>query len=153
MKKVTLLRHRGTEYVVNYENKKYVWPPSRGNIISKKDVPMDVYEWLTSYTTAFRFGELVLDETNENIDELKEHIYEIEDYEVNSISKDEIKKILEGNFKKMESELNKIKLDSTKRFVLDVAKEIKIESAAKQRFIKEWLGTELTIEELFLVEQ
>lgn len=153
MKKVTLLRHRGTEYVVNYENKKYVWPPSRGNIISKKDVPMDVYEWLTSYTTAFRFGELVLDETNENIDELKEHIYEIEDYEVNSISKDEIKKILEGNFKKMESELNKIKLDSTKRFVLDVAKEIKIESAAKQRFIKEWLGTELTIEELFPVEQ
>lgn len=153
MKKVTLLRHRGTEYVVNYENKKYVWPPSRGNIISKKDVPMDVYEWLTSYTTAFRFGELVLDKTNENIDELKEHIYEIEDYEVNSISKDEIKKILEGNFKKMESELNKIKLDSTKRFVLDVAKEIKIESAAKQRFIKEWLGTELTIEELFPVEQ
>ena len=53
----------------------------------------------------------------------------------------------------MESELNKIKLDSTKRFVLDVAKEIKIESAAKQRFIKEWLGTELTIEELFPVEQ
>lgn len=153
MKKVTLLRHRGTEYVVNYENKKYVWPPSRGNIISKKDVPMDVYEWLTSYTTAFRFGELVLDETNENIDELKEHIYEIEEYEANSISKDEIKKILEGNFKKMESELNKIKLDSTKRFVLDVAKEIKIESAAKQRFIKEWLGTELTIEELFPVEQ
>ena len=153
MKKVTLLRHRGTEYVVNYENKKYVWPPSRGNIVSKKDVPMDVYEWLTSYTTAFRFGELVLDETNENIDELKEHIYEIEDYEVNSISKGDIKKILEGNFKKMESELNKIKLDSTKRFVLDVAKEIKIESAAKQRFIKEWLGTELTIEELFPVEQ
>lgn len=153
MEKVTLLRHRGTEYVVNYENKKYVWPPSKGNVVSKKDVPMDVYEWLTSYTTAFRFGELVLDKTNENIDELKEHIYEIEDYEVNSISKDEIKKILEGNFKKMESELNKIKLDSTKRFVLDVAKEIKIESAAKQRFIKEWLGTELTIEELFPVEQ
>lgn len=153
MKKVTLLRHRGTEYVVNYENKKYVWPPSRGNIVSKKDVPMDVYEWLTSYTTAFRFGELVLDKTNENIDELKEHIYETEEYEANSISKDEIKKILEGNFKKMESELNKIKLDSTKRFVLDVAKEIKIESAAKQRFIKEWLGTELTIEELFPVEQ
>lgn len=153
MEKVTLLRHRGTEYVVNYENKKYVWPPSRGNVVSKKDVPMDVYEWLTSYTTAFRFGELVLDKTNENIDELKEHIYEIEDYEVNSISKDEIKKILEGNFKKMESELNKIKLDSTKRFVLDVAKEIKIGSAAKQRFIKEWLGTELTIEELFPVEQ
>lgn len=153
MEKVTLLRHRGTEYVVNYENKKYVWPPSKGNIISKRDVPMDVYEWLTSYTTAFRFGELVLDKTNENIDELKEHIYEIEEYEANSISKDEIKKILEGNFKKMESELNKIKLDSTKRFVLDVAKEIKIESAAKQRFIKEWLGTELTIEELFPVEQ
>ena len=52
----------------------------------------------------------------------------------------------------MESELNKIKTDSTKRFVLEVAREIGLESSAKQRFIKEWLGTELTIEELFPME-
>ena len=51
-----------------------------------------------------------------------------------------------------EAELKKIEIDSTKRFVLEVAREIKLESAAKQRFIKEWLGTQLTIEELFPVE-
>ena len=152
MEKVTLLRHRATEYVVNYENKKYLWAGCRGNIVSKRDVPLEVYEWLTSYTTALRDGELVLDEKNENLEELKEHIYEIEEYEVNSISKEEVKKILEGNFKKMESELKRIEHPNTKKFVYGVAKEIKIESAAKQKFIKEWLGTALTIEELFPVE-
>lgn len=152
MEKVTLLRNRATEYVVNYENKRYAWAGSRGNIVSKKAIPRDVYEWLTSYTTALRDGELVLDESNENIEDLKEYIYEIDEYETNSISREDIKKLLEGNFKKMKSELEKIEHPNTKRFVFTVAKEIGLESAAKQKFIKEWLGTELTIEELFPVE-
>ena len=52
----------------------------------------------------------------------------------------------------MTSELEKVTSDSTKRFVYEVAKEIELESSAKQKFIKEWLGTQLTIEELFLGE-
>ena len=68
-------------------------------------------------------------------------------------NKEEVKKLLEGNFKKMEAEFNKIDVDTTKKFVLDVAREIKLESAAKQRFIKEWIGSGLTIEELFPVEE
>lgn len=152
MEKVTLVRYKNTDYTVNYENKRYFWAGSRGNIVSKKDVPLDVYEWLAMNTYTLRNGELVLDKSNEKIEELKENIYEIEEYEVNSISKEEIKKILEGNFKKMESELKKIEVETTKRFVLEVAREIKLESSAKQRFIKEWLGTELTIEELFPME-
>ena len=152
MEKVILARHKSTDYTVKYENKKYVWAGSRGNIISRKEIPYDVYEWLTMHTLTLRNGELVLDKANEKIEELKENIYEIEEYEVNSISKEEIKKILEGNFKKMESELKKITADSTKRFVLDVAREIGLESSAKQKFLKEWLGTELTIEELFPME-
>lgn len=48
MEKVTLARHRWADYVVNYENKRYVWAGARGNIVSKKDVPMEVYEWLAS---------------------------------------------------------------------------------------------------------
>lgn len=152
MEKVVLARYKNTDYTVNYENKKYVWYGSKGNIISKKEVPIDVYEWLTMNTFTLRNGELVLDSSNENLEELKENIYEIEEYEVNSISKEDIIKLLNGNFKKMESELNKIEADSTKRFVLAVAREINLESSAKQRFIKEWLGTELSIEELFPME-
>ena len=152
MEKVILARYKNTDYTVNYENKRYVWYGSKGNIVIKKEVPMEVYEWLTMNTLALKNGELVLDNSNENIKELKENIYEIEEYEANSISKEEIAKLLNGNFKKMESELNKIEADSTKRFVLEVAREIGLESSAKQRFIKEWLGTELTIEELFPIE-
>jgi hypothetical protein len=152
MEKVTLIRQRGSDYIVNYENKKYVWNGARGNIVSRKDVPMEVYEWLASSTSALRDGELVLDKTNEKVEDLKEYIYEIEEYEVNSIPKDEVKKILEGSFKKMESELNKIVNSETKRYVLNIAREIGLESAAKQRFLKEWLETDLTIEELFPVE-
>lgn len=152
MEKIVLARYKNTDYTVNYENKRYVWYGSKGSIISKREVPMDVYEWLTMNTFALQNGELVLDSSNENLEELKENIYEIEEYEVNSISKEDITKLLNGNFKKMESELNKIEADSTKRFVLEIAREIGLESSAKQRFIKEWLGTELTIEELFLME-
>ena len=152
MEKVILARYKNTDYTVNYENKKYVWAGSRGNVVSRKEVPLEVYEWLTMHTYTLKNGELVLDKANEKIEELKENIYEIDEYEVNSISKEEIKKILSGNFKKMESELKKITADSTKRFVLDVAREMGLESAAKQRIIKEWLGTELTIEELFPTE-
>ena len=152
MEKVILARYKNTDFTVNYENKRYVWAGSKGNIISKKEVPLDVYEWLAMQTTTMSSGELVLDSSNENLEELKENIYEIEEYEVNSISKEDIAKLLNGNFKKMESELNKIESDSTKRFVLAVAREIGLESSAKQRFIKEWLGTELTIEELFPME-
>lgn len=152
MEKVILARYKNTDFTVNYENKRYVWAGSKGSIISKKEVPLDVYEWLAMQTTTMSSGELVLDSSNENLEELKESIYEIEEYEVNSISKEDIAKLLNGNFKKMESELNKIETDSTKRFVLEVAREIGLESSAKQRFIKEWLGTELTIEELFPME-
>lgn len=152
MKKVVLARHKFADFTVNYEHKTYVWPGSRGNVVSKKEVPIEVYEWLAMQTTTFRDGELVLDQSNEDIEELKENIYEIEEYEVNSISKEEIKALLSGNLKKMKSELEKIEVDSTKRFVLEVAREMKLENAIKQKFIKEWLGTELTTEELFPVE-
>lgn len=152
MEKVILARYKNTDYTVNYENKRYVWYGSKGNIISKKEVPIDVYEWLTMHTYTFQNGELVLDGTNENLEELKENIYEIDEYNANAISKEDIIKLLNGNFKKMEAEFKKIEIDSTKRFVLAVAREINLESSAKQRFIKEWLGTELTIEELFPME-
>ncbi len=152
MEKVVLARHKNTQYTVNFENKRYVWAGSKGDIISKREVPRELYDWLSMFTTAFKNGELVLDEKSENIEELEYNILEKEEYEANSLTRAEIKKLLEGNYKKMESELKKIDVDSTKRFVLDVAKEIKLESAAKQKFLKEWIGSQLSIEEMFPME-
>ena len=63
MEKVTLVRYKNTDYTVNYENKRYFWAGSRGNIVSKKDVPLDVYEWLAMNTYTLRNGELVLDKS------------------------------------------------------------------------------------------
>lgn len=152
MEKVILARYKQSDFTVSYENKRYVWAGSKGDIVSKKAIPVEAYEWLASQTSTLKDGELVLDKSNENIEELKENIYEIEEYEVNSLSKEEIKKLLEGNIKKMKAELEKIEVETTKSFIMSVAREIKLESSAKQKFLKEWLGTELTIEELFPME-
>ena len=150
MEKVILERHKVGDYIINFENKSYIIPSSKGNIIGKKEVPYSVYEYLTMFTSCFKDGELVIKPKDENEkEELLEDLYGKEEYEVNALTKEEVAKLLTGNLKKMESELKKITSDTTKRFVLDVAKEIKIENANKQRFIKEWLGLELPIEDIF----
>ena len=150
MEKVILERHKVGDYIINFENKSYIIPSSKGNIIGKKEVPYSVYEYLTMFTSCFKDGELVIKPKDENEkEELLEDLYGKEEYEVNALTKEEVAKLLTGNLKKMESELKKITSDTTKRFVLDVAKEIKMENANKQRFIKEWLGLELPIEDIF----
>lgn len=150
MEKVILERHKVGDYIINFENKSYIIPGSKRNIIGKKEVPYSVYEYLTMFTSCFKDGELVIKAKDEKEkEELLEDFYGKEEYEINALTKEEVTKLLTGNLKKMESELKKITSDTTKRFVLDVAKEIKIENANKQRFIKEWLGLELPIEDIF----
>lgn len=149
MEKVTLERHKQGEYTVNHENKSYVWAGSKGKTISKKQVPFSVYEYLTMFTSCFTEGELIIQTNTDEEKELMEDFYGKEEYEVNALKKDDVIKLLQGNLKKMESELKKITSQTTKQFVLDVAREIKIENSTKQRFLKEWIGTELPIEELF----
>lgn len=153
MEKVVLERHKLGDYVINYENKSYIVPSSRGKIVGKKEVPYSVYEYLTMFTTCFKDGELVIKTKDaKEKEELLEDLYGKEEYEVNALTKEEVIKLLGGNLKKMESELNKITSETTKRFVLDVAKEIKVENATKQKFLKEWLGLELSIEDIFKYE-
>lgn len=147
--KITLIRNSNIPFTVNYDNKKYVWAGSKGNIISKKIVPIEVFEYLTSFTSTFEDGELKVLEDTEIAKELVDNIIDKEAYINNAIDKDELISLLKGNINKMKSELNKITCDTTKRFVLDTAKEIGIENVNKQKFIKEWLGSTLNIEELF----
>lgn len=152
MEKVLLERHKVGDYIINFENKSYIIPGSKGNIIGKKEVPYSVYEYLTMFTDCFKDGELVIKVEKKEDEELLEDFYGKEEYELNALTKEEVVKLLSGNLKKMESELNKITSETTKRFVLDVAKEIKIQNATKQKFIKEWLGLELPIEDIFVFE-
>lgn len=150
MEKVLLERRKNTEYTVNFENKKYVWAGCKGSMTSKKEVPVDVYDFLAMFTTCLTKGELVL---IEKTDEDKERVAQLpdkEEYLANSLSKEEVIKILKSkSIKVMTEELNKITSDSTKRFVLDVAKEINLENSNKRLFIKEWLGSDLSTDELF----
>ena len=152
MEKVLLERHKVGDYIINFENKSYIIPGSKGNIIGKKDVPYSVYEYLTMFTDCFKDGERIIKVERKADEELLEDFYGKEEYELNALTKEEVIKLLSGNLKKMESELNKITSETTKRFVLDVAKEIKIQNATKQKFIKEWLGLELPIEDIFVFE-
>lgn len=149
MGKVILERHKPTDYYVNFEGRKYVWAGSKGKMISKREVPVELYDYLAMFTTSFRDGELKLVEKGELEKELIENLNEKEEYTVNTLTKEEATVLLKGNLKKMESELKKITSESTKQFVLSVAKEIKISNANKQKFIRDWIGSTLQIEDLF----
>lgn len=152
MESVVLIRNKNIPYTVNYEGKRYLWAGSKGTMISKKPVPIEVYDYLASFTSTFQNGDLVVDPASEQAKELKDNILDTEAYEVNGISKDEVIELLKGNLKKMESEFNKITSDSTKRFVMSIAKEIKVTNSTKQKFLKDWTGNTLSIEDIFDIE-
>lgn len=91
LEKVVLARHKRTDYVVNHENRRYVWAGSRGNVISRKEVPMEVYDYLLMFTTTFKNGELVVEMPEKAAtEELEEVIPELEEYKVNGLSKETV---------------------------------------------------------------
>lgn len=160
MDKVLLARQRKGDYVVNYDNKKYVWQGIKGNLVTKKEVPMEVFDFLQSGTACFQNGELVLmakdnkEESKEALNELKENIPYVDEYEANTHSKEEIIALITGNVNKMKAELNKITSKSEKRFVMEIAKELyvggELDSSAKQKFLVEtFIGSKLSVEDYF----
>ena len=70
--KVILCREKVTDYVVNYNNRKFVFLGAKAKAMSKKEVPLEVYEWLSSSTKALINGELILLESDK---EKKEEYY------------------------------------------------------------------------------
>lgn len=152
--KIILERHKKRDYTVWFDKKKYFWASAKGNIVSKVNVPREVYDYLAMSTNCFKNGELILAKATspELTEELVDEIFEREQQEANSLTREEVEKILKGTVKAMEEELSKITSDTTKTFVLDVAKEIKMSNANKQKFIRDWIGTEISIEDLFEVD-
>jgi len=145
-KKVKLERRRNTAFTVNCPktNKTFIWNGAAGNKIDSKEIPQETYDWLFVSTTTFTSGELVPSEL-EAIEELQESLDEEDKERVqnNINTRAEIVELLEGNTNSMKAKLEKITEKSEKTFVIDIAKEIKLDSAAKREFLSKWSGYEI----------
>lgn len=156
--KVFLERHKSSKYTVNYredgKNLKYVWNGAKGNHIDVKAVPKYVYDYLSNFNT-FVNGELIVSNkmSDEQKEELRERLADPEAVDDNTFTKEDIIKILSGSFAKMKSTFDKVTSQTTKMFILDVAKEIKLDNANKQKYIKDLVGTAISIEDLFGEEE
>lgn len=152
-KTIKLSRIRNYPYIVNFNSsegfkKTYEWSGSKDNKIDTKSIPEEVVQYLMMNTTTFTDGELKIVEDEDNT-EAKEAIDNLnEEYKNNSHTKDEITKLLEGNFMKMKSEINKITNKQELNFIVDVAKEIKLDSNSKLAF----LATTLNVPQDILFE-
>lgn len=154
MANIKVARLRNRPYRVNYIDdgikKPYVWAGSKGNVIDIKEIPENVVNYLLMFTICFKNGSLKIIEDNDTSIELASNIDGKDNYDSNTHTKEQITKLLEGNFMKMKSELGKITVRQEKEFVVEVAKEIKLDSASKRQFIAEWVGVD---EDLLFVKE
>jgi len=154
-KKVVLIRKQNTEFVVNYPvddptiPKTYIWMGTKSSVLNKKSVPFQVFEWLSTSTTTFKNGALIIeDNEDEDVQEIKSSIEGIEEVESSILTAQEISKLLKtGNhlaLKKALNELTEGKSDGlvsaiTKQ-VVNVATDEGIDSASKRQIVCEWSG-------------
>lgn len=146
-KMIKVARYRQFPYIVNFPfgdgtYKTYQWSGSKGNKVDIKLIPEEVVNWLLMESVCFKQGELVIVEDSKEAKEIIENIDDVEEYKNNTQSREEIIEILKGNFNKMKAELKKITNPDQKKFVVDIAKEIKLDSHSKLKFIAEWFGVE-----------
>lgn len=148
-KTLKVARYRNSPYTVNFITngglKTYQWASSKTNKTDVKALPSEVVDWLLMNSVTFSEGELVIVEETEEAKEAISNIDDTEKYENNTHSREEIVKILEGNFMKMKSELGKITVLQEKQYVVDVAKEIKLDSSSKQKYLADWLDVPVDI--------
>lgn len=138
---IKLARYRNYPFTVNYATtdgfkKMYEWSGSKGNQIDIKPVPEEVVQYLMMNTVVFSDGELVVieDDTAETADVIDNLG---EEYKDNAHTRDEIIELLNGNFNKLKSELNKITNKQELGYFCDVAKEIKLDSNSKLALLAE----------------
>lgn len=146
---ILLERHKHTDYVVNYDGKRYQWSGAKNGIVGRKEIPMDVYDWLSMFTNCFKNGELIVKAKEEDKEEILNTMNELESYEVNALTREQIIDLLNGNLNKMKKELGAVTSKTTISFIIDIAREIKVENMNKLKFLKELEGSDRTIEEIF----
>jgi hypothetical protein len=144
MANIKIARHRTSPYIVNYEfnggNKTYSWTGSKGNKTDIKPIPEEIVDWLVMNSVCFRDGELAIIEEDEKAKEVVSNIDDVEEYKNNTHSKEEVIKLLEGNVNKLKSEIKKITNQGEKKFFIEVAKEINLDSNSKLIILAEWFG-------------
>ena len=149
MANIKLARYRNTPYIVNFETnggmKSYSWAGSKGKKYDVKDVPEEVVDWLTMNSVCFNDGELAIVGDTKKAKELVSNIDNVEEYENNTHSKEEAIKILESHTNSMKAELNKITNRDEKKFFIETAKEIELDSNTKLTFLAEWFGVKKDI--------
>ncbi len=142
-KMIKVSRYRTGEYIINYDTNgrimPYRWAGCRGKKIDTKSIPQHVVDWLMMNTTVFPDGDLVI-QKNEETTELIKNIDDVRSYNANTHTRDEIIEILNSNANSMKSKLNKVTKKEEKDFVIDIAKEIKLDSNVKRKFLAEWIG-------------
>lgn len=148
--KIKLARYRNTSYFVKYDadgsNRQYTWNGSKNGKADIKEVPREVVDWLAMNSICFDKGELVILDEDDSSKEIKDGIVEIETYENNTHSAEEIAKLLKGNFMKMKSDLGKITVDSEKNFVIEVASTLKEDlTKGKLDFLADWMGIDSSV--------
>lgn len=145
---IKVARYRNTPYIFNFNTsggtKRYEWAGSKNGKFDVKSLSQEAVDWLMMNSSCFRRGELVIIEDSDNAKEVVNNLGgDLEDYTNNIHSKDEILDILKGHHMTMQKKLNEITVDSEKRFVLDIAKEISDELAGgKLNYLAEWMGVD-----------
>lgn len=159
---VTLIRKQADPFEVNYpfalpdgKLTHYDWTGTKNGIVSKRDVPVEVFQWLKDSTSTFTNGHLIVEEQdNEDLEEDVKYL--IEDVEEKQAeikgaikTRDEVEKILTtGNQLVLKKKLDKLVKDITdeeqakevKRYIYRTAIDIGVDSNAKRKVICEWYG-------------
>jgi len=147
---VKLARYRNTSYFVKYtgngQERQYTWSGNKNGRPDIKEVPREVVDWLTMNTLCFDKGQLVIVEDEAVVKEIKDTISEVETYENNTHTHEDIVKLLQGNINKLKSELKKITVDSEKQFVIDVANTLKDDlTKGKLDALADFMGVDSSI--------
>jgi hypothetical protein len=141
---IKVARYRNTPYSVNPPRganwKPIVWSGSKGEKMDTQPVPEEVIQYLVMNSVCFKDGELIIIEDTEEAKEAVNGIVDIDEYKENAHSKEEIIKLLNGSIQKMKTVLSKIENVQEKNFVIDIAKEIKLDSNSKLKFLSEWMN-------------
>lgn len=164
--KVTLIRKQPTPFEVNYpltlpngQLTHFDWTGTKGKIISKRDVPVEVFQWLKDSTTTFKDGCLIVDETKEEteLDEDTKYLVETVQEEQATIkesikTRDEVETMLtKGNQNVLKKALNDLTKDledeeqikEVKNYIYRTAIDIGVDSNAKRKVICDWYGTDV----------
>jgi hypothetical protein len=123
------------DYILpNGSRKSYKWRGAKVGSRSIQEVDDDVFEDMKYHSVTLKNKKLVLVLEDNEESKLKQEEIEStmtdEDIEKKVYSVEEIKTLLEGNYKKLESVLKKENADTIATFVR-VAKDIKLDSASK----------------------